>query len=136
MGGIGGGFGFGRPAGSGMGSSSLDAPPPSPVNPTFSDLQNPGMAQNGGAGMGAPARKLPPDVLMGILKSGESVSGILDDIAQMVPDIAPEVAGAKDLLQRGLAKLVAAGGAPSSISAPGREFPGSAPFPAQNGNPA
>lgn len=123
----------GRAAGSGMGSSTLDAPPPSPVNPTFSDLQNPGMAASGG--MGAPARQLPPEVLMGILKSGESISGMLDDIAQMVPDIAPEVAAAKDMLQRALAKLVAAGGAPSTISAPGREFPGSAPFPSQSGNP-
>lgn len=127
---------FGRTAGSGMGSSSLDAPPPNPVNPTFSDLQNPGMASGAGLGNSAPARKLPPEALMGILKSGEAISGMLDDIAQMVPDIAPEVAGAKDLLQRGLAKLVAAGGAPATISAPGREFPGSAPFPSQNGNPA
>lgn len=125
----------GRTAGSGMGSSALDAPPPNPMNPTFSDLQNPGNAPGGGLGA-APARQLPPEVLMGILKSGESISGMFDDMAQMVPDIAPEIAGAKDLLQRGLAKLVLAGGAPSTMSSVGREFPGSAPFPPQNGNPA
>jgi hypothetical protein len=123
----------GRTAGSGMGSSSLDAPPPSPVNPSFSDLQNPGNV--GSTGLGAPARQLPPEVLMGIIKSGETISGMFDDIAQMVPDIAPEIAGAKDLLQRALAKLVLAGGAPSSMSSVGREFPGSAPFPPSNGNP-
>lgn len=73
---------------------------------------------------------------MGILKSGESMSGMFDDMASMVPDCAPEFAAAKDMLQRGLAKLVAAGGQPSTMSAVGREFPGSAPFPSQNGNPA
>jgi hypothetical protein len=118
-----------------MGSSMLDAPPPNPVNPNFSDLQNPGNVGSSGLGT-APARQLPPEVLMGILKSGESISGMLDDIAQMVPDIAPEVAASKDMLQRGLSKLVLAGGAPSSMSPVGREFPGSAPFPPQNGNPA
>jgi hypothetical protein len=124
----------GRTAGSGMGSSSLDAPPPNPMNPSFSDLQNPGNV--GSSGLGAPARQLPPEVLMGILKSGESISGMFDDMAQMVPDIAPEIAAAKDLLQRGLSKLVLAGGAPSTMSSVGREFPGAAPFPPQNGNPA
>lgn len=126
-------FPFGRTAGSGMGSSQLDAPPPSPVNPTFSDLQNPG--QSPGTSMGAPARQLPPEVLMGVLKSLETINGMLDNIAQMVPDIAPEVAGGKDLLLRGASKLVAAGGAPSTLSAPGRDFPGAAPFPPQGGTP-
>lgn len=126
-------FPFGRTAGSGMGSSTLDAPPPSPVNPTYADLQNPGMSP--ATSMGAPARQLPPEVLAGVLKSIESVNGILDDIAQMVPDIAPEIAGGKDLILRGAAKLVTAGGSPSSLSTPGRNFPGAAPFPPQNGNP-
>lgn len=127
----------GRTAGSGMGSSMLDAPPANPVNPNFSDLQNPGnVGSSSGLGTTAPARQLPPEVLMGILKSGESISGMFDDMAQMVPDIAPEIAAAKDLLQRGLSKLVLAGGAPSTMSSVGREFPGSAPFPPQNGNPA
>lgn len=124
----------GRTAGSGMGSSMLDAPPPNPMNPGFSDIQNPGNV--GSSGLGSPARQLPPEVLMGILKSGESISSMFDDMAQMVPDIAPEIAAAKDLLQRGLSKLVLAGGAPSTMSPVGREFPGSAPFTPQNGNPA
>lgn len=123
----------GRPAGSGMGSSALDAPPPSPVNPNFSDLQNPGNV--GSSSIGAPARQLPPDVLAGVLKSIESITGMLDDIAQMIPDIAPEIAGGKDLILRGAAKLVMAGGAPSGMSSVGREFPGSSPFPSNNGNP-
>lgn len=127
-------FPFGRPAGSGMGSSALDAPPPNPMNPSFSDLQNPG--QVGGTGLGAPARQLPPEVLMGFLKIVETMSGQIDDMAQMAPDIAPELAASKDLLQRAASKLVVAGGAPSTISAPGREFPGSAPFPSQSGVPA
>lgn len=126
---------FGRPAGSGAGSSFLDGPPPSPVNPSFSDLQNPGNVSASGLGS-APARQLPPEVLAGILKSAESVSGILDDIAQMVPDIAAEVAGSKDLLLRAISKLVVAGGAPQALQAPGRSFPGSSPFPSQAGNPA
>lgn len=124
----------GRTAGSGMGSSMLDAPPPSPVNPSFSDLQNPGNV--GSSGLGAPARQLPPEVLMGVIKSIETISGMLDDIAQMIPDIAPEIAAGKDLILRGASKLVAAGGAPSSMSSVGREFPGAAPFPSQSGNPA
>lgn len=125
----------GRTAGSGMGSSALDAPPPNPTNPTFSDLQNPGNV--GSSGLGAPARQLAPEVLMGILKSVESMTGMMDDIAQMVPDIAPEIAASKDLLMRGAQKLVLAGGAPSTAgNSAGRDFPGSAPFPPQNGNPA
>lgn len=125
----------GRTAGSGMGSSALDSPPPNPMNPTFSDLQNPGNV--GSSGIGSPARQLPPEVLMGVLKAVESITGMLDDIAQMVPDIAPEIAGGKDLIMRGASKLVLAGGAPSAPSAPpGRDFPGAAPFPPQNGNPA
>lgn len=124
----------GRAAGSGMGSSTLDAPPPNPMDPTFSDLQNPGM--NSATQMGAPARQLPPEALMGVVKSIETMSGMMDDIAQMVPDIAVEVAASKDLLLRAANKLVLAGGAPSSMSSVGREFPGSSPFPPMNGNPA
>ena len=117
-----------------MGASALDAPPPSPVNPDFSQLQNPSLAKPTGPGGQPSSRELSPDVLMGLLKAGETISTMLDDMAQMVPDIAPDIAGAKDLFQRALGKLVLAGGGNTSQStAPTSRFAGSSPFPAAPG---
>jgi hypothetical protein len=116
------------------GSSVLDAPPPNPTNPAMSMAQDPGLTSSRSGPLGsAPARELPPEVLMGMVKTSETLSGMLDDLAQMAPDCAAEFAAAKDMLQRGISKLVLAGGAPSTLSQPTRTFPGAAPFPSQNG---
>jgi hypothetical protein len=118
------------PQGSGFGASALDAPPPQAVNPDFSQLMNPGLAQPSGPGGQPPSRQLPPDILVGLLKAGETITDMLDDMAQMVPDIAPDIAGAKDLFQRALGKLVvAAGGQTGQPSPPTSRFAGSSPFP-------
>jgi hypothetical protein len=123
-----------RPGGNGFGSTALDAPPPSPVNPDFSQLMNPTASQPTGPGGQPSSRQLPPDVLVGLLKAGETISSMMDDMAQMVPDIAPDIAGSKDLFQRALGKLVLAGGGNTGpASAPTSRFAGSAPFPAAPG---
>lgn len=82
-------------------SSILDGPPPHP------QFQSP----MSGPGMGlAPARSLPQEQILALMASGQSIGEMLDTMAQMAPDIAAECAGAKELLQRGLAKLMVAGG--------------------------
>jgi len=112
------------PANGGFGSSTLDGPPPNPLQPTMSDLM-------GGGGRPRPgqqplSRDLPPEVLMGLLKAGETVSGMIDDMAAMVPDLAPDLAGSKDLLMRALAKLtLLTGGSQSTL---GSSFAGASPL--------
>lgn len=104
-------------------SALLDGPPPHP------QAQSPfGAGPNMGGGMGmAPARDLPPDVIMGLLQSGQSVGEMLDTMAQMAPDAAPEFAAAKDILQRGLAKLMTAGGGVAPQSPLTGPLPGATP---------
>lgn len=91
----------------------LDGPPPHP------QMQSP----MGGPGAGgvAPGRTLPPEVLLGLISSGNTIAEMLDTVSQMAPDIAAEFAMAKDLVQRGLAKLMTAGGGiapPSPMTGP------------------
>jgi hypothetical protein len=106
-----------------MGSSILDGPPPSPVNPSFTDIMGPQAQPAGGPPI---SRQLPPEVLMGLLKAGETTSQMIDDMATMVPDIAPDLAGAKDLLLRALAKLTQQVG--GNVPALGGNFAGAAPL--------
>lgn len=113
------------PANGGFGSSILDGPPPTPVNPAFSDIMGPRGASP--VGSMPPSRELPPEVLMGLLKAGESTAQMIDDMASMAPDIAPDLAGSKDLLLRALAKLTqltGGGGTPAL----GGNFAGAAPL--------
>lgn len=104
--------------------SPIDGPPPNPTAP-----MNPMAGSGGGLGpAGTPsARQLPQEMLMGLLTAGQSVGEMLDSMAQMAPDIAAECAGAKELLQRGLAKLMVAGGGVSVPGAPTSPMPGVTP---------
>lgn len=113
------------PANGGMGSSVLDGPPPSPVNPNFSAIMGQGMSGGPGAGPRT-SRELDPEILMGLLKSGETIASMIDDMASMVPDLAQDLAGAKDLLLRAMAKLtVLTGGNQPAL---GEDFAGAAPL--------
>lgn len=100
-------------------SSLLDGPPP---HPQMSGVVS--SAMGGGMGAGpAPARQLPQDMILGLMQAGSTIADMLDTMAQQAPDIAAELAGSKELLQRGLAKLMSAGG---GLSVPG---PMSGPVP-------
>lgn len=109
------------PVGGSSISGLLDQPPPSPAVPSL-------MQGMGGGGAGIPAsRQLPPDVLMGLMQTGNTMSQMFDSMASMVPDLAPDVAFAKDALQRVLSKLLLAGGGPTSTAAAGTPFPNGLP---------
>lgn len=99
--------------------SVLDGPPPHPqLQSPLSAAMRPGTA---------PARSLPPEVISGLLATGQSVKDMLDTMASVAPDIAPEFAGAAELLLRGLAKLMTAGGGLTSMVPPTSPIPGATP---------
>lgn len=111
---------FGQNGGSSGPSSLLDGPPP---HPQMSGVVSSAMG-GGMPGMSAaPARQLPQDMILGLMQAGSTIGDMLDTMAQQAPDIAAELAGSKELLQRGLAKLMTAGG---GLSVPG---PMSGPVP-------
>lgn len=111
-------------------SSILDAPPPNPTGadqpltpgaqpqmPSFDQMAAPMTA-------GTPGRATTPEVLMGVMSSLETISGMYDSMASVVPDLASDFAMLKDLQQRVAAKLLTKGGQPSSPVSPGLNFPG------------
>lgn len=86
-------------------SSILDGPPPHP------QMQAPISSAMGAGSLGPPsARQLPTEQILALMQSGSSIGEMLDTMAQMAPDIAPDFAACKELLQRALAKLMTAGG--------------------------
>ena len=102
------------------GGTALDSPPPSPAAET---------GLNPGTSLGSlvppiQSNQVPPEILTGILQSGESMSKSLDAFAQALPDLAPDFALAKDTLQRALSTVLMAGGGPTAPNAPGPNFPG------------
>jgi hypothetical protein len=112
--------------------SILDGPPPSPASPVPDQTLTPGaapqmpsfdqMAQPLTAG--TPGRATTPEVAMGIMQSAETISGMFDSMASIVPDLANDFALLKDLLQRTMGKLLVNGGQPASPNAIGQNFPG------------
>jgi hypothetical protein len=104
-------------------SGLLDGPPPNPM--LAGPLQMPGAM---GGGMGAPAsRSLPPEQLMGLMQAGKTISEMIDSMASMVPDLAPDLAFAKEGLQRFLAKVLLAGGGPTTSAQAGIPMPNGLP---------
>jgi hypothetical protein len=67
------------------------------------------------------------EVVGGLLETGTSIGEMLYMMAQTAPDAAPEFAAAKDMLQRGLAKLMTAGGGMPPSSPPTGPLPGATP---------
>jgi hypothetical protein len=111
-------------------SSVLDAPPPNPTGadqplqpgaqpqmPSFGEMAQPLTA-------GTPGRATTPEVLMGAMSSLETISGMYDSLASIIPDLAADFAMLKDLQQRVAAKLLTKGGQPASPMSTGLNFPG------------
>jgi hypothetical protein len=66
-----------------------------------------------------PSGLMPPEVLTGLMATGQSMLKNLDTFAQVAPDLASDVAVVQDGLNRLLGKLLVAGGqATSPTSAP------------------
>lgn len=112
-------FGLPRP-GTTADTSQLDGPPPSPAVQT---------GQNPGTPLGAlvppiPSMQLPPEVLTGILQAGEQIITMFDSFAQVTPDLATDWAVAREATMAAMAKVLQAGAAPTSPTAPGPGFPG------------
>lgn len=112
--------------------SMLDGPPPSPASPMPDATLTPGqpqampsfaeMAQPLTAG--TPGRATTPEVAMGVMQSAETIAGMFDSMASIIPDLSNDFALLKDLLQRTMGKLLVNGGQPASPNAPGQNFPG------------
>ncbi len=103
-------------------SGMLDAPPPNPM--LSGPLQTPGALGGGG---GAPSRTLPPETLQGLMQAGSTIDGMLDSMASMVPDLAPDLAFAKEGIKRFLSKVLLAGGGPATASTAGTSMPNGLP---------
>lgn len=120
---------------SGGQASQLDGPPPSPMTanmpggqqtitpgqapqmPSFAQMAQPLTA-------GTPGRATSPEVLMGLMESGQTIAGMFDSMASVVPDLSNDFALLKDLLQRTMAKLLVNGGQTGSAGNAGLQFPG------------
>ena len=111
-------------------ASQLDAPPPNPTGadqtltpgqpmgmPQFSEMAAPLTA-------GTPGRATSPEVLMGAMSSLETIAGMYDSLASLVPDLASDFAMLKSLQQQVAAKLLTKGGQPASPMSTGLNFPG------------
>jgi hypothetical protein len=66
---------------------------------------------------------IPPEILTGMIQAGEKIASMFDSFAQVTPDLAADWDILKDLLQRTLGKVLAAGGGPASPTSPGSQFP-------------
>ncbi len=102
------------------GGGVLDGPPPSPGAESG---MSPGMNLGQVAGY-VPTDQMPPEILTGIMKSGQTMVSMLDSFAQAVPELAPDFAAAKTQLQIALAKVLQAGAGPASPQGTGSNFPG------------
>lgn len=107
--------GGGAPGAGGMGLS-MGAGGAQPM-PDFAQMSQPLTA-------GTPGRAVSPEVAVGIMQTAETMYGILDSIASMVPDLANDMALQKDLLQRSMGKLLVGSGQSGNPGSPGLNFPG------------
>lgn len=109
-----------RPAAGGPGGSPLDGPPPSPtpMGGAADQFSVQGLAPP------VPTDQLPPQVLTGMMQAAQTIAQTIDSFAQITPDKGAQLALIKDLLQRYLAELTAAGAGAVSPTAPGPAFPG------------
>lgn len=111
-------------------ASALDAPPPSPSGPqqpltpgmqpampSFAEMSTPFTA-------GSTGRATTPEVLMGVMSSLETIAGMYDSMASIIPDCASDFAMLKDLQQRVAAKLLVKGGQTATPQAVGSSYPG------------
>ncbi len=109
------------PIGTILGEGVLDQPPPSPAlgqgtnpGPPLGDLVRPQIESGA----------MPESVLSGIMEEGEQMTSRLDAFAQITPDLAPELAAAREALMVYLSRVLVAGAGPTSPNAVGSQFPG------------
>lgn len=106
-----------------VGSSPLDAPPPSPT--PMGAPGEPGFSTAGLAGPPmVPSDQLPPQILTGIMQAAQTIAQTLDSFAQVTPDKSAALGLIKELLSRYLAEITVSGAGPISPTAPGPAFPG------------
>ena len=105
-----------------VGSSPLGQPPPSPTG--MGGAADPFSPQGLTGPPQVPSDQMPPEVLTGLMQAAQTISSTLDSFAQVTPDKGAQLALIKDLLQRYLADIMAAGAGPVSATAPGPAFPG------------
>jgi len=118
-------------------TSQLDGPPPSPFMPPGTpQTLSPGMPAGTPTPMptfaqmaepltaGTPGRALAPEIALGVYQGTETIYGMLDSFASIVPDLATDYALVKDLLLRTTAKLVTNSGVSPAPASTGTNFPG------------
>lgn len=120
----------------GAGQEQLDGPPPSPVMAQTPGQMTPGQPMGGMQQMpsfsqmaqpltaGTPGRAVSPEIATGMMQAAQTIYGMLDSFASMVPDLANDMALQKDLLQRSMAKLFETSGQNGVPGSTGVNFPG------------
>jgi hypothetical protein len=100
----------------------LDAPPANPMIP------GPVQAPDTMGGPGRPmSKQLAPEVLQGITQAVNTINGMLDSLAGMVPDLAPDLAFAKNGLAQFQSKVLLAGGGSPTAAQAGTPMPNGLP---------
>jgi hypothetical protein len=105
--------------------------PPSPGsignNPGTSPSPDPNAAPGLGD-MGTPLQigsdQLPPEILQGVMATGQNVVEWLDSLAQVTPDLGADWGAIKQLVLATLSKLLVKGAPPADPAASGMAFPG------------
>lgn len=110
-------------------TSQLDGPPPSPT--PMGDLAGGGpMSVRGLVPGGGPVAmgQLPPEILRGVMQTGETIDSAIKSIAQLAPGKAAQLNLIQALLQQVFAEIVSEAadnaGATISPTATGPAFPG------------
>lgn len=110
----------------GPGASQLDGPPPSPSPmggegvPPGGTFSMKGLVPGGG---GVPTSAIPPEILRGVMQTGETIGGAIDSIAQLFPAKGSQLSLIKDLLQQIFAEIMAEGAGAISPTHPGPAAP-------------
>ena len=71
-----------------------------------------------------PSQGLPPEVLTGIVQTASAMSEQINALAQIVPDLAPDLEAVRAALAVFTSKVVMAGGGPAGPTSTGPNFPG------------
>lgn len=106
-----------------IGSSPLDQTPPTPT-PMGGGGDSPFSPRGLVPPTQLPSHQMPPEILTGLMQSAQTIAQLLDSFAQVTPDKGAQLGLIKELLQRYLADVTAAGAGPVSATAPGPAFPG------------
>jgi hypothetical protein len=86
---------------------------------------SPGMPLDGLAqGLPVPTAGLPKDVLTGIVQTTVQMSETINSLAQIVPDLAPDLEAVRQALAVFASKVLMVGGGAATPTATGPGFPG------------